>query len=130
MTSKKCLCSYRLFFRRHYPISSVTFSSLDPQDHRLLTHTLFLKKMKRREKQKPNVLVRFILTISNKGRGVNVLSVAVLNTLNINLYFINISLMWFAWRFLPQSIDKVSVFHCFSLHTLPVSICLPVLQVG
>ncbi|KAM3620946.1 uncharacterized protein V6R79_003955 [Siganus canaliculatus] len=25
----------RLFFRRHYPISSVTFSSLDPQDHRM-----------------------------------------------------------------------------------------------
>ncbi|XP_071384977.1 tensin-2-like [Centroberyx affinis] len=24
----------RLFFRRHYPISSVTFSSVDPQDHR------------------------------------------------------------------------------------------------
>ncbi|KAM9758384.1 tensin-2-like isoform 2-T2 [Menidia menidia] len=25
----------RLFFRRHYPINTVTFSSLDPQDHRM-----------------------------------------------------------------------------------------------
>lgn len=39
MKPKHCLCLHRLFFRRHYPISTVTFSSLDPQDHRLLTHT-------------------------------------------------------------------------------------------
>lgn len=30
----KCANAIRLFFRRHYPISSVTFSSLDPQDQR------------------------------------------------------------------------------------------------
>lgn len=29
-----CANAIRLFFRRHYPISSVTFSSLDPQDQR------------------------------------------------------------------------------------------------
>lgn len=32
------LLLHRLFFRRHYPIHSVTFSSLDPQDQRWLTH--------------------------------------------------------------------------------------------
>lgn len=30
----QCANAFRLFFRRHYPISSVTFSSLDPQDQR------------------------------------------------------------------------------------------------
>lgn len=39
MKPKNSFCFPRLFFRRHYPISTVTFSSLDPQDHRLLTQT-------------------------------------------------------------------------------------------
>jgi hypothetical protein len=29
-----CLSIYRVFFRRHYPVNSVTFSSIDPQDRR------------------------------------------------------------------------------------------------
>ncbi|CAF96224.1 unnamed protein product, partial [Tetraodon nigroviridis] len=33
----KCANAIRLFFRRHYPISSVTFSSLDPQDQRWIS---------------------------------------------------------------------------------------------
>ncbi|XP_070759563.1 tensin-2-like [Enoplosus armatus] len=35
----------RLFFRRHYPISSVTFSSLDPQDQRWTNSDSTLSKM-------------------------------------------------------------------------------------
>lgn len=31
------LCLHRLFFRRHYPINTVTFSSIDPQDQRWVT---------------------------------------------------------------------------------------------
>uniref|UniRef100_A0AAQ4R6Z4 Tensin 2b n=1 Tax=Gasterosteus aculeatus aculeatus TaxID=481459 RepID=A0AAQ4R6Z4_GASAC len=33
----------RLFFRRHYPINSVTFSSLNPQDQRWVTGTLTIR---------------------------------------------------------------------------------------